>query len=199
MSSEYQDRIDKVHHLRKQQIEPYPTSVRRTHTVQAVLDTFDQLTVDQVVVSIVGRVRSIRRHGKSTFGDLEDQSGSIQWYAKADVLDASGYQLIEQALDEADFLEVAGTATLTKRGEKTILVSSAQMLSKAVRPLPSQWYGFKDVEDRYRKRYIDLLLNPEVRHRFDLRSRMISAIRRYFDSRGFTEVSTPTLQPIYGG
>ncbi len=199
MSNEYKDREDKLHQLQESRTNPYPSDVERSHRIGEVLSVFDTLVSEQTQIVIAGRIRSLRRHGQSTFLDLEDESGKLQCYAKADVLGDASYRLLETSLDEADFLEVTGTATVTKRGEKTILATTIRLLAKTLRPLPSQWYGFKDVEDRFRKRYIDLLLNPEVRHRFDLRSKMITAIRQFFDSKNFTEVSTPTLQPVYGG
>jgi len=199
MSTEYQDRLDKLAAMRAKGVEPYPSEVHRTHRIGDLLEKFESLSTEAVLVTIAGRVRSIRRHGQSTFLDIEDESGKMQCYAKADLLGEETYALLETSLDEADFLDATGTCTLTKRGERTLLLTKAQMLAKTARPLPSQWYGFKDVEDRFRKRYVDLLLNPEVRVRFTLRSKMISAIRKFFDSKNFLEVSTPTLQPVYGG
>ncbi len=199
MSTEYEDRLQKLSALRDTGVEPYPSQVHRTHTIAEVLEKFDSLTTQAVAITLAGRIRSLRRHGQSTFLDLEDVSGKLQCYAKADLLGETGYVLVESTIDEADFVEVSGTATVTKRGEKTLLLSNVTLLAKTIRPLPSQWYGFKDVEDRFRKRYIDLLVNPEVRRRFELRARLISAIRKFFDTRHFIEVSTPTLQPVYGG
>ncbi len=198
MSNEYQDRQERLQTMRaKAQDDPYPSQIKRTHTIAELLSTFEDSP--QTARTIVGRVRSIRAHGGSTFIDCSDATGKVQCYLKEDILGATAYSAFIAVMDEGDFIECCGTPTTTKRGERTVLVSHSRIISKTLRPLPSEWYGFNNIEDRFRKRYIDLLVNPDVRKRFDLRSKMITAIRRYFDDHHFTEVSTPTLQPIYGG
>jgi lysyl-tRNA synthetase class 2 len=140
---------------------------------------------------------SVRHHGKSCFAHILDQSGSIQLYARADVL-GNGYAGFT-ALDVADFVGVTGDLMRTRTGELTVQVKAWTFLSKSVRPLPEKWHGLRDVETRYRQRYVDLLVNPEVREVFRLRSRLVQTVRAFLDARGFLEVETPVMQSIPGG
>ncbi len=197
MSTEYLDRQKHLATARESIHDPYPSLVKRTHTIAELLLSFT--TEPEIMRTIVGRVRSIRSHGGSTFLDVFDATGKVQCYLKEDIVGPSVYASLVSVIDESDFLEVSGLPTTTKRGERTVLAQQVRLITKTLRPLPNEWYGFNNVEDRFRKRYLDLLVNPDVRTRFDLRSTMITAIRRFFDERNFTEVSTPTLQPIYGG
>jgi len=146
---------------------------------------------------VAGRVMSIRHHGKSCFAHILDHTGTIQLYARADVLGDAYAGFTD--LDVADFVGVTGTLMRTRTGELTVQVKAWTFLSKSVRPLPEKWHGLKDVETRYRQRYVDLLVNPEVRDVFRLRSRLIQAVRAFLDARGFLEVETPVMQPIPGG
>ncbi len=140
---------------------------------------------------------SIRHHGKSCFAHLLDQTGTIQLYARADVLGEAYAGFTD--LDVADFVGVTGDLMRTRTGELTVQVKTWTFLSKSVRPLPEKWHGLKDVETRYRQRYVDLLVNPGVRDVFRLRSRLIQGVRAFLDARGFLEVETPVMQPIPGG
>jgi lysyl-tRNA synthetase class 2 len=153
---------------------------------------------DGIEVVLAGRLLSWRGHGKIQFADLADQDGKIQLAFKADNLSGDEFERLS-LLDTGDIIEVSGETFTTKAGERTVEVKSYQLLSKAVRPLPSVWHGLKDTEERYRQRYVDLILNKGVREVFYIRSKLITKIREFFDQRGFLEVETPILQPVYGG
>ena len=148
-------------------------------------------------VSLAGRVVTLRHHGKTCFAHLMDHTGRIQLYARADQL-GDDYGLFTE-LDLGDFIGVSGEMMRTRTGELTLAVKSFAFLAKSLRPLPEKWHGLKDVETRYRQRYVDLIVNPESRRVFLLRSRIIQAIRAFLDARGFIEVETPMMQPIPGG
>jgi lysyl-tRNA synthetase, class II len=148
-------------------------------------------------VSVAGRVMAMRHHGKSCFAVLRDQSGQIQLYARADVLGDAYAAFVD--LDVGDFIGVTGELFRTRTGELTVSVKQFEFLTKALRPLPEKWHGLKDVETRYRRRYVDLIVNPQVREVFVIKSRLIAALRAFFDARGFLEVETPMMQPIPGG
>ena len=149
------------------------------------------------VVSFAGRLITKREHGKSGFAHLSDESGKIQIYAQANALGA-GFQLFKE-LDIGDIIGVSGELFKTRTGESTIVVKEIKLLSKALRPLPEKWHGLKDVEVRYRQRYLDLIANPDSRDVFIKRSKIVSLIRDFFNNRKFTEVETPMLHPLPGG
>jgi lysyl-tRNA synthetase, class II len=191
-------RIKKAQWLIENGIEAYPSLISRTHTITLWLDRFSDLEQSEGSSTLVGRIRGLRRHGGSTFATLEDGTGSVQIFFKRDML-GEGYEMVKEIIDLGDFIEVSGTACMTKTGEKTVLVQSWKMLAKTLLPLPEQWHGLTDVEVRYRNRELDLLANPETRQRFVVRSKLISALRRFLDERDFLEVETPVLQAIPGG
>ena len=148
-------------------------------------------------VSLAGRIVALRHHGKTCFAHLMDQTGRIQLYARADQL-GDDYRLFTE-LDLGDFIGVTGEMMRTRTGELTLAVKAFTFLAKSLRPLPEKWHGLKDVETRYRQRYVDLVVNEDSRRIFLLRSRIIQAIRAFLDARGFLEVETPMMQPIPGG
>jgi lysyl-tRNA synthetase class 2 len=150
-------------------------------------------------VSIAGRVMSHRDMGKSMFADIKDATGKIQLYLQKKVLSDEQFDRFKHFVDLGDLIGVTGKLFTTHAGELTVRVESFTMLSKAIRPLPKEWYGIKDVETRIRQRYLDLWMNDQVRETFLLRSRVISEIRKFLDGRGFVEVETPMMQPIAGG
>lgn len=151
------------------------------------------------VVSIAGRLMAIRGHGKASFSTLNDRTGNIQIYFKLDVLGEKKYKEEFKRLDIGDIIGVKGHVFKTRRGEITVRAEEFELLSKSLRPLPEKFHGLKDVDVRYRQRYLDLIVNPEVRDTFRKRSRVIKAIRRYLDERDFLEVETPVLSTIAGG
>jgi len=179
-------------------IYPYPHKYSITHTLsQIVRENSGHITYTGFIRT-AGRVMSIRKHGKSTFIDLFDQGKRLQAYFKADIL-GNRYKIFLKHVRRGDIIGVEGKLFRTRVGELTILVRDYEILCKALYSPPSQWYGFKDVEERYRRRYLDLLLNKKVRRIFILRSKIISEIRKFLEEKGFIEVETPTLQPVYGG
>ena len=148
---------------------------------------------------MVGRLVSQRVMGRSSFAHLADGSGRIQIYVRQDEVGEELYELFRRTVDVGDFLQASGHLFRTRTGEVSVHVTALQLIAKAIRPMPEKWHGLRDVETRYRQRYLDLMANEEVRGIFVARSRMITAIRRFLDERGFLEVETPILQPIYGG
>lgn len=195
-----EQRIAKLERLRQLGIDPYPPRVHYTHTVAQAIAAFEGLEAGrELVVTVVGRLMAIREMGKSTFAHIADGTGRLQIYLRQDIMGAEAYELFDKVFDLGDFVSASGRLFRTRTGEITVEVKSLTMLAKALRPLPEKWHGLRDVETRYRQRYLDLLSSEEVRRIFITRTRMVSAIRRFLDERGFLEVETPILQPIYGG
>nr|MBA4404763.1 lysine--tRNA ligase [Nanoarchaeum sp.] len=194
--------LKELEEIRKMGFEPYAYKFHRTHDINEIIEKYSKVKpgekIENIKISVAGRIRSVRRHGKLSFAHIEDFTGRIQVYVGAENVDKKEYDLF-QKLNIGDFIGVEGGIIKTIKGELSILVKKLTLLTKALRPLPSQWYGLKDVEIRYRQRYLDLIMNQETRKIFVLRARIISAIREFLDSKGFVEVETPVLQPIYGG
>jgi len=192
------ERLKKLKELEKKKIFPYQElSFEVTHHSKEILDDFAKL--ENKSVSIAGRVMSLRKHGKLSFAHIQDEQGKIQLYIKSDVL-GKDYSLFEDnIIDLGDIVGVSGTVTKTERGEISVLVKNIKLLVKALNQLPEKYHGLKDVELRYRQRYLDLIFNPEVKDTFVKRSKIIATVRRFLEERKFLEVETPTLQPIYGG
>lgn len=191
-------RTAKLERLRSRGIDPYPARFRPSHSAQQAVDLLQGRGQCPDLVTIAGRITAMRHMGKATFVDLRDGSGRIQTYLKEDVLGPETYETLRD-LDLGDFLGVRGPLFHTKTGEPTVQVEQLTVLAKALRPPPEKWHGLQDVEVRYRQRYLDLAANPQVREAFLTRSRIISAVRRFLDGRGFLEVETPVLQPAAGG
>ncbi len=191
-------RLEKLEALRNAGIDPYPVVTERDATCGDAVGFFDAWSKDGRVVTLVGRVMTIRVHGGMMFADRQEETGKIQIVFKEDEI-AEAFALFRDHVDPADFVEVKGTLFLTKRGEKSLEVKTWRLLSKALLPLPEKWHGLADVETRYRQRELDLISNPEVRERFVTRSKLVSSMRAYLDALGFLEVETPVLQPIPGG
>ena len=180
-------------------MEPYPYGYRPTHHAAEILGGFERFeTHPDEKVRIAGRLVAHRGHGKAGFGHVLDETGRIQVYSREDALGPPAYGLWGE-LDLGDFVGVEGPVFRTKTGEITVKAERLVLLAKSMRPLPEKFHGLKDVEVRSRQRYVDLVANPEVRAVFRSRSRIISAMRRFLEGRGFLEVETPILQPIYGG
>ncbi|KLU38891.1 MAG: lysyl-tRNA synthetase [Peptococcaceae bacterium 1109] len=177
-------------------VNPYGEKFERTHYAQEIIDNFESLEGQKTVIA--GRLMSFRTHGKASFSDLMDASGRIQLYLRVDVLGEEAYGFANQ-LDIGDIVGVSGTIFRTKRGQISVEVESLKLLSKSLRPLPDKWHGLKDVDLRYRQRYVDLIVNPDVREVFRKRSQIIQCLRDFLNTRGFIEVETPMLHPIAGG
>jgi len=197
--------IDEIIKARKEKIkymesfgeEAYPIKTNRTHTIKQTLSNFDNLLEQEI--SLVGRIRTLRIHGGLSFIDIQDEGGTFQAVFMKDNLGEKTYNFFKEAFDIGDFVEIKGTLFITKKGEKTLKVSYFKMLAKSIRPLPEKWHGLKDVEERYRKRYLDLIFSDEIKENFIKRSQIIASIRSFLNENGFIEVETPTLQTQYGG
>ena len=197
LPEEVRDRRKKLERLRTAGVEPYSRGFKPTHSTaeaRALLGEGDRTDP----VALAGRMMVKRLHGGSAFADMQDGAGRIQLMAGRDILGAKAFDLFAD-LDPGDVIGVKGPMFRTRRGEPTIEVHTFQLLTKALRPLPEKWHGLKDIEIRYRQRYVDLIANPEVREVFRARTNIIAAMRRQLDGRGFLEVETPVLQEVPGG
>ncbi len=198
VADQHQVRIQKLQALREAGVEPFAYSYSKTHTTKQLVDGFETLSAAQLNTSIAGRLMTIRSMGKSIFANLQDESGQIQIYVKKDAVAEAEFEVFKKA-DIGDIFGVEGYLFLTKMGEKSVHVSKVTLLAKSLRPMPEKWHGLQDKETRYRRRYLDMIANPEVREVFKKRSLIIRAVRDFLDGEGFIEVETPVLQPIYGG
>jgi lysyl-tRNA synthetase class 2 len=193
-------RLIKLERLRSSGIEPFPLRSSRTHTIAAALAHFATLAEAAQPVTITGRIVGARRvMGKLAFAHIADESGRMQlWLSKGDI----GEELFARFRDDFDtfdILQASGTLRVTKKGEPSLFVSDVVILAKALNPPPEKWEGLKDIEERHRQRYLDLIVNEDRCEVFKKRSRVITVMRRFLDDQGFIEVETPVLQPIYGG
>lgn len=189
-----EDRLKKLSELKKLGVNPYPSKISLEGKLLKIAEAKKQSGKE---VLVAGRIWSIRTHGGVIFMDLKDDSGKIQLLFQEKVL-GKKFELVNLT-DTADFLACSGKVIKTIAGEITIDVQDFQFLTKALRPIPDSWYGLKDIEERFRKRYLDLLLNSEVRERFNIRTQLVHEVRNYLESLNYWEVETPTLQPLYGG
>ncbi len=188
-----QQRLEKLNKLQALKGTAYPQpNLKDKNTVEEARNSLGKKVV------IAGRLMSLRGHGRILFADIQDRSGRIQVFFQEKVL---GKELLKETklLDIGDIVSVSGNVFNTQAGELTVDVTSFQILAKNLRPLPEKWHGLKDVEDRYRQRYVDLIVNPEVKKVFETRTKILSEMRKFLDDHGFMEVETPILQPIYGG
>lgn len=196
-------RRQKLEKLKELGIRPYPNDFKPSHVTSRIIGEFGSLSEDQLsalttTVSLAGRIMSIRSFGKASFFHLQDREGRLQVYVRRDRVGEEGYRLF-QCLDLGDIVGVRGHLFLTKTKELTLAAQGLGLLCKCLHPLPEKWHGLADVEARYRRRYLDLMVNREVRELFDKRSRIIRLIRRFFEERDFLEVETPMMQSIPGG
>jgi lysyl-tRNA synthetase class 2 len=221
MGDQERQRLAKLQELRAAGIDPYPPRSHRTHTAAEAIAAFEQWEAEQQTTDdgrqttddtsqfesrkpkseIVGRLRLRRTGGKVTFAHIEDESGRIQLYFRINDLQEPpwDYEAVNHYLDLGDFIQAEGFMFRTRTGEATLHVERYHLISKSLHPLPEKYHGLSDTETRYRRRYLDLIANEEVRDTFRTRARLITYIRRFLDERGFLEVETPVLQPIYGG
>lgn len=189
-------RRQKLEEMLSQGVDPYSSKYEVSHSSRVVLEGFE--TLEEKEVRISGRIMSKRGHGKASFAHLQDGEGQIQVYIRQDVVGPEAYEHF-QGLDIGDIIGVTGVVFRTRKGEVTVNISSYRLLSKSLRPLPEKWHGLKDIDLRYRQRYLDLLVNPEVRRVFATRSRIIQSMREYLTQKGFLEVETPVLHAVAGG
>jgi lysyl-tRNA synthetase, class II len=207
MSEELNDQLkvrrDKMQHMHDKGQDPFGSRFERTHLAQEISETYSELTKEQLeenekTVTIAGRVMTKRGKGKAGFAHIQDISGQIQIYIRLDAVGEDQYETFGQT-DLGDIIGITGVVFKTKVGELSIKVKDYVFLSKALRPLPDKFHGLKDVEERYRKRYVDLITNEESKKTFIMRSRIIQAMRRYLDGQGYLEVETPMMHSIAGG
>lgn len=193
-----EERFKKLEAIRKAGFDPYPSESNLTYSCQEVLSDFKKLSAKKRLV-IAGRVRGIREHGGSTFIDIDDSTAKMQIYMKQNEIGENEYVFLLKTIDIGDFLEIGGGLFKTKRGEKTLLGQYYKILAKSLLPLPEKWHGLKDLEIRIRQRYLDLIMNSEVKDLFIKRTRFINAFREYLKKETFMEVETPILENIPGG
>lgn len=198
INEQMQVRLDKMHKIEEHGWLPFGHKFEWSHHAADIAEQFEELSANETIVRLAGRVMAIRGHGKTCFMDLMDKSGRIQLYVRKDAIGEENYALIKM-MDIGDIVGVCGTVFRTHMGELSIKAVSLEMLSKSLRPLPEKWHGLKDIEMRYRQRYVDLIVNPEVRDTFVKRSQIIKSVREILDNRDFLEVETPIMHSIAGG
>ena len=184
--------------IKKFGIDPYGVPFPEKHSIQDIRSHPEKFLDQDVLLRIAGRIMAIRRHGKAIFADVQDRLGRIQIYVKKDTIGDDSFGIFK-SLDVGDVIGLEGKLFKTHSGELTIVVENFSLLSKCLHPLPEKWHGLREVEVRYRKRYLDLIMNPEVRKVFQTRSRVLSELRKYLDERDYLEVETPMMQLIPGG
>lgn len=194
-------RLTKINKLKEAGMEAYPVSIPRDYSVKEIKESFEKLAPasEEKNISISGRVIVVRGQGAILFIVLQDGDERFQAVLKKDVLDEKVFNLFVDTIDNGDFISVTGSLFVTQRGEQSILIKDWKMGTKALLPLPDKWHGLQDVEETYRKRYLDILMDKEVYNRFVLRSKIIKFIRAFFDNKNFLEIETPILQTQAGG
>ena len=194
-------RYDKLKQLQEMGIDPYPNRYEVKDKIRAVIEKHSALQPEEKTedfVKIAGRMMARREMGKASFGNVKDFTGSLQFYIREDDVGKDAYNLFK-ILDIGDIIGLEGFVFKTKKGELSVHVQKIELLSKSLYPLPEKWHGLKDDEARYRQRYVDMIMNDEVKHTFLMRTRIVNEIRSFLVGKGFVEVETPILQPIYGG
>ncbi|MCU0679595.1 MAG: lysine--tRNA ligase [Planctomycetes bacterium] len=197
--SEYDDRLRKLRELKKLGVNPYPAKAARTHTVGQIFESFAMLEERGEHLTVAGRLRTVRGHGNLTFAHLEDATGRIQIAFSKKEIGEESYKIFQKLIDSGDFIEVHGFAFTTQKGEKSVMSKKWAILSKALRPLPDKWHGLKDEEERLRKRYLDIVFNPDTRDLVLKKQKFWLSIREFMVKRGFIEVETPILEVTPGG
>ncbi|GGM36370.1 lysine--tRNA ligase [Paraliobacillus quinghaiensis] len=203
LNEHMQVRRDKLKAIREQGVDPFGDKFDRTHLASGLVETYDQFTKEEleekaIETTIAGRIMTKRGKGKAGFSHIQDLSGQIQLYVRKDKIGEEAYDLFNAA-DLGDIVGVTGTVFKTNVGELSVKATEFWVLTKSLRPLPEKFHGLKDVEQRYRQRYLDLITNPESKDTFIMRSKIIQSMRRYLDSAGFLEVETPMMHGIAGG
>ena len=193
------DREKKIARLQELGINPYPSKAAATHTVTEVLADFDTLNSSQEQVTIAGRIMAMREHGALAFIDVMDGSGKLQGFCALDEMGEEKFSQLLETMSTGDFIEVTGPAYVTKRETQAILVKDWRVLGKALQSIPTEHFGIKDEDERYRKRYLDLLLNEEQRDMFVKKAKFWDVTRAFMKKHGFLEVETPTLEHTTGG
>ena len=203
LNDQFQVRRDKMNKMREEGIDPFGERYDRSHQSAQIMAEYDEFSKEDLEgkaaqVTIAGRMMTKRGKGKAGFAHIQDLEGQIQIYVRKDSVGEEAYELFKSS-DLGDIIGVTGTVFKTNVGELSIKATSFEVLTKALRPLPDKYHGLKDVEQRYRQRYLDLIVNPESKQTFIMRSKIIQSMRRYLDSKGYLEVETPTMHSIPGG
>lgn len=195
------ERLKKIEELRKLGINPYPYSYAKKNNCEEIIKKFSKIKAGEetkINVNLAGRIINLRQLGKIAFANLQDDSGRLQIVLREDIL-KNKFDFFKKYIDTGDFLGIEGRVIKTKTGELSVLANKFEILSKAILPLPEKWHGLKNLEERYRMRYVDLIVNRETKKIFVTRTKIINAIREFLNSEGFIEVETPSLQLVYGG
>ncbi|XYY60742.1 lysine--tRNA ligase [Bacillus velezensis] len=203
LNDQSQVRRDKMNQLRENGIDPFGERFERTHQSQQIIDAYQELSKEEleekaIEVTIAGRMMTKRGKGKAGFAHLQDLEGQIQIYVRKDSVGEEQYEIFKSS-DLGDVIGITGKVFKTNVGELSVKATSFELLTKALRPLPDKYHGLKDVEQRYRQRYLDLIVNPDSKQTFITRDKIIQAMRRYLDDHGYLEVETPTMHSIPGG
>ncbi|PAC80391.1 lysine--tRNA ligase [Bacillus sp. 7788] len=203
LNDQFQVRRDKMNKMREEGIDPFGERYDRSHQSAQIIAEYDEFSKEDLEeksaqVTIAGRMMTKRGKGKAGFAHIQDLEGQIQIYVRKDSVGEEAYELFKSS-DLGDIIGVTGMVFKTNVGELSIKATSFEVLTKALRPLPDKYHGLKDVEQRYRQRYLDLIVNPESKQTFIMRSKIIQSMRRYLDSKGYLEVETPTMHSIPGG
>lgn len=203
LNDQFQVRRDKMNKMREEGIDPFGERYDRSHQSAQIIAEYDEFSKEDLEgkaaqVTIAGRMMTKRGKGRAGFAHIQDLEGQIQIYVRKDSVGEEAYELFKSS-DLGDIIGVTGTVFKTNVGELSIKATSFEVLTKALRPLPDKYHGLKDVEQRYRQRYLDLIVNPESKQTFIMRSKIIQSMRRYLDSKGYLEVETPTMHSIPGG
>ncbi len=196
-----EERMKEIELLRSQDIDPFGKRFEGKQTIRETIRQYDKIATGEPsheMVIIAGRIKALRRHGKAAFADLEDQTGKLQIYIKSNLIGHDSFEVFKK-ISVGDIIGISGSIFKTRTGELTVLANSFTLLCKSMRSLPEKWHGLTDTEIRYRKRYLDLISNPDIRNVFIERSKIIKYIRDFLDNKGYLEVETPMLQPIPGG
>jgi lysyl-tRNA synthetase class 2 len=194
-----EERLKKKAILQEKGIDPYPAHTSRTDSIRDFIDRFSMYETGGDKVTLAGRIMSKRGQGGLAFADIYDGTETMQLFLKSDEMDSAAYELWNETTDVGDFVEATGIAYTTKRGEKALFVSGWNMLTKSLLPMPEKWHGLTDEDERYRKRYLDILTNPELRDMFEKKALFWKATREFMEDKGFMEVETPTIEVTTGG
>lgn len=203
-NEQFEQRKEKLNELRALGINPFANGYKPSHFAQGLISEYGELSGDELEAlsgefALAGRVVALRDFGKSLFLHIADRTGKIQGYIKSDIIGQDNLKIFKKYVDLGDFIGIKGNLFKTRTGELTVNVKEFEFLTKSLHPLPEKWHGLKDVEARYRQRYLDLISNPNIKEIFLTRSRIIRLIRKFLDERDFVEVETPILHPIAGG
>ena len=191
------ERRQKLNNLINQGLNPYPSKIKKDFSIGEILKDFNKISASDKRISTAGRIMGLRDQGNLIFADIKDEGGKMQIVLKKNLL--ANFKLLKQSLDIGDFMAVSGTLIKTKVGEKSVEAKTADVIAKSLRPLPSSWYGLKDIEERFRKKYLDIILNEQAKEKIVFRSEIVRIIREELQKEKFIEMETPIFQYLAGG